>query len=132
MLWEPRKYHVGLLFSHQHLYQLAPEMRHAVLGNVGMLVSFRIGSEDPRTLAREFAPTFVPEDFVKLPNHGIYLKLIDGFPSGPLVRQHCRHGARPQAIRADGATGARLAVLSRELHGIRSRYVAKLAVRPRR
>jgi hypothetical protein len=84
MVSELRKYHVGLLLSHQHLYQLEPDVRHAVLGNVGTLVSFRLGSDDAQTMACEFAPVFAAEDLMNLPNHRIYLKLmIDGFPSKP-------------------------------------------------
>ncbi len=84
MVSELRKYHVGLVLSHQHLFQLEPEVKHAVLGNVGTLISFRIGPEDAHMIAREFEPVFVPEDLVNLPNHNIYLKLmIDGSPSRP-------------------------------------------------
>jgi hypothetical protein len=84
MVSELRKYHVGLVLSHQHLFQLEPGVRHAVLGNVGSLLSFRLGPEDAQTIAREFEPVFVPEDLVNLPNHDIYLKLmIDGSPSRP-------------------------------------------------
>ena len=84
MVSELRKFHVGLVLAHQHLYQLEPEVRHAVLGNVGTMISFRLGPDDARTLAREFEPVFAPEDLVNLPNHDIYLKLmIDGVPSQP-------------------------------------------------
>jgi hypothetical protein len=59
-------------------------VRHAVLGNVGTLISFRIGPEDAMVLAREFEPVFDVLDLVNLPNHHIYLKLmIDGVPSWP-------------------------------------------------
>jgi hypothetical protein len=84
MVSELRKYHVGLVLSHQHLFQLEPEVKHAVLGNVGTLISFRIGPEDAQMIAREFQPVFGTEDLVNLPNHDIYLKLmIDGSPSKP-------------------------------------------------
>jgi len=84
MVSELRKYHVGLILSHQHLFQLESEVKHAVLGNVGTLISFRIGPEDAQMIAREFEPKFTPEDLVNLPNHDIYLKLmIDGSPSIP-------------------------------------------------
>ena len=84
MVSELRKFHVGLVLAHQHLYQLEPEVRHAVLGNVGTIISFRLGPEDARIFAREFEPVFVPLDLVNLPNHDIYLKLmIDGTPSQP-------------------------------------------------
>lgn len=84
MVSELRKFHVGLVLAHQHLYQLEPEVRHAVLGNVGTMISFRLGPEDARIFAREFEPVFAPHDLVNLPNHDIYLKLmIDGTPSHP-------------------------------------------------
>ena len=84
MVSELRKFHVGLVLAHQHLYQLEPEVRHAVLGNVGTIISFRLGPEDARIIAQEFEPVFAPQDLVNLPNHGIYLKLmIDGTPSRP-------------------------------------------------
>jgi hypothetical protein len=84
MVSELRKFHVGLLLAHQHLYQLEPEVRHAVLGNVGTLLSFRLGPEDAQMIAREFEPVFTPLDLINLPNHDIYIRLmIDGTPSRP-------------------------------------------------
>jgi len=84
MISELRKFGIGLTLAHQHLHQLDEEVRHAVLGNVGTLIAFRIGPEDARVLGREFEPTFVPSDLLTLANHDIYLKLmIDGTPSRP-------------------------------------------------
>jgi hypothetical protein len=84
MLSELRKYNVGLTMAHQYLTQLAPEVRDAVVGNAGTLISFRLGGRDAPIIAREFLPTFVAEDLVGLPNYHIYLTLmIDGAPSKP-------------------------------------------------
>lgn len=84
MMAELRKYRVGLVLAHQHLHQLDPDVRHAVLGNVGTLVSFRVGPEDAAVLAKEFQPVFDVEDLLNLPNRNFYLKLmIDGSPSRP-------------------------------------------------
>jgi len=84
MVSELRKFHVGLVLSHQHLFQLEPEVKHAVLGNVGTLISFRLGPEDAGMIAREYDPVFEPLDLMNLANHDIYLKLmIDGTPSNP-------------------------------------------------
>jgi DNA helicase HerA-like ATPase len=84
MMSELRKYGVGLTLAHQHLAQLEPEVRQAVLGNIGTLISFRVGVEDAPLLAREFQPTFSVLDLLNLPNQRIYLKLmIDGTPSKP-------------------------------------------------
>jgi type IV secretory pathway TraG/TraD family ATPase VirD4 len=52
MMSELRKYGVGLTLAHQHLHQLERDIRHAVLGNAGTLISFRVGAEDAPLLAR--------------------------------------------------------------------------------
>jgi hypothetical protein len=84
MLPDLRKYGAGMTLANQHLHQLEPEIRHAVLGNAGTLIAFRVGAEDAPYLAREFQPTFDVEDLLNLPNRASYLKLmIDGAPSTP-------------------------------------------------
>jgi type IV secretory pathway TraG/TraD family ATPase VirD4 len=84
MLSELRKYCVGLTLAHQFMHQLEPDIRHAVLGNVGTMVSFRVGPEDAGIMAGEFQPVFGVEDLLNLPNRSFYLKLmIDGTPSRP-------------------------------------------------
>jgi DNA helicase HerA-like ATPase len=55
MLSELRKYRVGFSIAHQYLHQLEPDIRHAVLGNVGTMISFRIGAEDSLAGARDEA-----------------------------------------------------------------------------
>lgn len=84
MFSELRKYRVGFTVAHQYLHQLEPDVRHAVLGNAGTIISFRVGSEDATYLAREFQERFDEVDLLQLPNYRIYLKLmIDGVPSKP-------------------------------------------------
>jgi type IV secretory pathway TraG/TraD family ATPase VirD4 len=84
MLSELRKYRVGFTVAHQYLHQLEPDVRHAVLGNAGSIISFRVGAEDSPFLAREFHQKFEEIDLLQLPNYHIYLKLmIDGMPSKP-------------------------------------------------
>lgn len=82
MLAETRKYRVSTTLALQMLGQLNPAFQTALLGNVGSIVSFRVGAEDASYLAREFYPTFDEADFVNLPTYHMYLKLlIDGEPS---------------------------------------------------
>lgn len=84
ILSEIRKYGLSLVLAHQYLDQLDEKMRAAILGNIGTLLSFRVGAEDAKYLAREFYPVFSEADLVNLPNHHIYLKLmIDGKTSQP-------------------------------------------------
>lgn len=84
MLSELRKFGVGAVLAHQYLHQLDPDIHHAVIGNAGTLVSFRLGAHDASLVAREFEPMFDRIDLQNLPNHDICLKLmIDGSPSKP-------------------------------------------------
>jgi DNA helicase HerA-like ATPase len=84
MLSEARKYGLNLILAHQYVEQLDEKIRSAVFGNVGTIISFRVGAEDAQVLAREFHPVFNQDDFVSLPNYHIYLKLmIDGISSEP-------------------------------------------------
>src|SRR5713226_1471162 len=84
MLSELRKYRVGFTVAHQYLHQLEPDIRHAVLGNTGTIIAFRVGAEDAPYLVREFVDRFEQIDLMQLPNYRIYLKLmIDGMPSKP-------------------------------------------------
>jgi hypothetical protein len=91
MLADNRKYRVGFVITHQYLHQLTPEIRHAVLGNVGTFISFRVGPEDAAYVVREFPSVFEQEDVINLENYRIYLKLlIDGMPSLPFSARTLR------------------------------------------
>ena len=107
MLSELRKYGLGMTLAHQYLNQLAPEILHAVLGNAGTLISFRVGAEDAPYVAREFFPKFTEEDLINLPNHHFYTRLmIDGAPSLPFsgrLRESCLPAA-PEPAPSAGET----------------------------
>jgi type IV secretory pathway TraG/TraD family ATPase VirD4 len=82
ILSECRKYGLNLTLAHQYIEQLDEKMRAAIFGNVGTIISFRVGVTDAQYIAREFYPVFKETDLVNLPNHHIYLKLmIDGVTS---------------------------------------------------
>lgn len=84
ILSEARKYKLNLTIAHQYIEQMTEEVRAAVFGNVGTLVSFRVGATDAEYLEKEFAPEFEAEDLVNLGFAQIYLKLmIDGIGSKP-------------------------------------------------
>src|SRR3989441_2979842 len=84
ILQEARKYRLNLIVAHQYLEQLEEPVRAALFGNVGTIITFRLGAEDAQYLAREFYPVFGEEDFINLPPHRIYLRLmIDGVMSRP-------------------------------------------------
>lgn len=84
MFSELRKFKVGMILAHQYLHQLDEKIKRSVLGNIGTIISFRIGTEDASYMSKEMYPEFDVEDFINLPNYKIYLKLmIDGVPSRP-------------------------------------------------
>jgi hypothetical protein len=76
---ESRKYGLNLILAHQYIDQLDVDIRNAILGNVGTLISFRIGARDAKHIALEFHPDINETDLVNLANYDIYLKMmIDG------------------------------------------------------
>lgn len=82
ILAEARKYGLSLFLTHQYIEQIDERIRAAIFGNVGTIISFRIGATDAEVLTKEFFPVFNEEDFVKLPRYCMYLKLmIDGATS---------------------------------------------------
>lgn len=84
ILAEARKYRLNLILANQYLNQIDEKIREAVFGNIGTLISFRVGAEDGKYLEQEFYPVFSQEDLVNLPCYTAYLKLmIDGKTSEP-------------------------------------------------
>lgn len=88
ILSEARKYKLNLIFAHQYVGQLVTDtttkVRDAVFGNVGTLISFRVGAADAEFLEKEFDPIFYANDLVNLENYNVYLRLmIDGVTSRP-------------------------------------------------
>ncbi len=83
ILSEARKYRLALLLGHQYIAQMDEEVRDAVFGNVGTIVTFRVGADDAEYLEKEFAPDFTAEDLINLPKYNIYLKLMIDGVAGP-------------------------------------------------
>lgn len=91
LLAEARKYRVGAILAHQYLAQLTPSLRHAVLGNVGTSIVFRVGVEDVQVLAGEFEPEFSAHDLARLDVHQMAVRLAvrgktsEGFTASSLL-----------------------------------------------
>lgn len=92
ILSEARKYKLNLNLAHQYLSQLevttplgkSDEVKDAIFGNVGTIISFRLGAKDAQFIEREFSPEFTAADFVNLAKYNIYLKLmVDGVVTRP-------------------------------------------------
>jgi energy-coupling factor transporter ATP-binding protein EcfA2 len=84
ILAEARKYRLCLTLSHQYTRQLPLEMQQALFGNVGTVVSFRVGYTDAAVLAAEFSAVFPKEAFVGLQRFETLIQHIDnGEPRAP-------------------------------------------------
>lgn len=83
ILSEARKYHLGLIMAHQYINQLvvtkfgntSSQIRDAVFGNVGTMMSFKIGAEDAEYMAKEYAPLLTEQDVIGIANYKAYIKL---------------------------------------------------------
>ncbi|MDI6820740.1 MAG: type IV secretion system DNA-binding domain-containing protein [Patescibacteria group bacterium] len=76
ILSEARKYRLNLVITHQFIAQLAEKIRDAVFGNVGSMVSFRVGAQDADVLVKQFEPVFNVHDLVNIDNFNAYAKLL--------------------------------------------------------
>ncbi len=82
ILSEARKFRLSLIIAHQFVAQVKEDIRDAIFGNVGSMVSFRISSQDGELLQKYFAPVFSSFDLVGLDNFNAYVRLIiDGQPA---------------------------------------------------
>lgn len=104
ILSEARKYRLSLVMAHQYIEQMPEEVAAAVFGNVGTLISFRVGAADAEVLETEFAPVFTQNDLVNLPKYGFYVKLMidgvasDGFSANTVNMQFAPTGNRDKVI----------------------------------
>jgi len=84
ILSEARKYRLNLIVANQFTTQLTEEIRDAVFGNIGTVVSFRIGQNDVEALGKYFHPTFDSDDLLRIPNYNAVVRtLVGGVPTQP-------------------------------------------------
>ncbi|MBT7736172.1 TraM recognition domain-containing protein, partial [Candidatus Peregrinibacteria bacterium] len=79
ILSEARKYALNLTIAHQYMGQLSGFVKKTVFGNVGSLISFRVGADDAAALAEEYTPIFKERDIINLGVREFYCKMsVDG------------------------------------------------------
>lgn len=84
ILSEARKYRLNLVLGNQFMTQLTDKIREAIIGNVGTVISGRIGVTDAELMVKKFQPVFDAEDLTKLPNfQSIASVMINNMPSAP-------------------------------------------------
>ncbi len=83
ILSEARKYKLNLTMANQYIEQMPEEVRYAVFGNVGSLISFQVGFDDAEPIAGQYGgdETMVA-DLTALQVGNTYIRLlIDGMPT---------------------------------------------------
>ena len=86
ILSEARKYRLCLALAHQYIEQVPLPVRSAVFGNVGSLISFRVGNADAEVLQREFGKSYALETFVGLDRFQVIARLSEDGQTREAVR----------------------------------------------
>jgi hypothetical protein len=86
ILSESRKYKLSMVMANQYIQQIREDIRDAVFGNVGTMISFRVGTEDGEFVVKQFEPEFSVSDIINQENlHGVCKMAIKGVPSRPFT-----------------------------------------------
>jgi Helicase HerA, central domain len=84
ILSEARKYRLNLIIAHQFIAQILEKIRDSVFGNIGSIISFRVGPDDAEFLEKQFSPIFNKNDLMNIDNFNAHIKLlIDNQTSKP-------------------------------------------------
>ncbi len=78
ILSEARKYGLNLTVANQYIAQMIPEVRDAVFGNVGSIISFRTSADDASTMMKYFEPKFTDHDMVHMNNRHFAVSMTIG------------------------------------------------------
>jgi len=76
ILSEARKFGLALTVANQFIGQMEEEVKNAIFGNVGTLVSFRVGVNDANYLQHEYQPVFSETDLINVERFNAYIKTI--------------------------------------------------------
>lgn len=84
ILSEARKYRLNLILANQYMDQIPDDVKAAIFGNAGTMVSFILGASDAEWMKKEFGEKYTTEDLVSLGRYQIVTKLmIDNQMSQP-------------------------------------------------
>jgi hypothetical protein len=110
---EARKYHLNLIVANQFTTQLTEEIRDAVFGNMGTIISFRVGQNDVDMLSKYFQPAFGADDLLRVPNYNTIVRtLVNGVPTQPFSM-----ATLPPLGKSNGRLSAALKQLSAAKYG---------------
>ena len=129
ILSEARKYRLGLNMAHQYISQIdqsgtkgGVNLKDAVFGNCGTIMSYKIGAQDTEVMAKEFAPVFTDQDLINVDTFKAVIKLcVDGQPSRPFTLTV----PKPWLTPGDGKMAPALKQISRLTYGRSKKFVEK-------
>lgn len=79
ILSEARKYRLNLVLAHQYIGQLSEtgnsRVKNAIFGNVGTIITFKLGFSDAQEISKEFSGQIKPETFLDLSRTKIAFKI---------------------------------------------------------
>ncbi|OGM14738.1 hypothetical protein A3D84_05680 [Candidatus Woesebacteria bacterium RIFCSPHIGHO2_02_FULL_42_20] len=78
ILSEARKYRLNLCVANQFIGQIEEEVKNAIFGNVGSIITYRVGVTDANYLSHEFTPVFNEDDLLNIEKYHVYMKTIVG------------------------------------------------------
>jgi hypothetical protein len=117
ILSEARKYRLNLIVANQFIGQIDEEIKNAVFGNVGTMVSFRVGVTDANFLQHEFAPTFNENDLANVEKYHAYIKTIVDNEPVPAFSMSLYKDIKAQAARMNPKLAEMVRQLSRLKYG---------------
>ena len=131
ILSEARKYRLGLIVGHQYLHQLEKSdalkkeslsLKSAIFGNVGTIMSYKIGPEDAEFLAKQYAPDFSDHDLINMDKYKAIMKLsVDTQPT----RAFSVVPANPHTEKGDEKLAQAFKELSRLKYGRAREFIEK-------
>lgn len=93
ILSEARKYRLGMTVAHQYVSQLQKSdsltkselnLKDAIFGNVGSIMSYKIGPDDAKLMEEQMSPIYSAQDFINMDKFNAAMRLsVDGQPSQP-------------------------------------------------
>lgn len=99
---EARKYGLALCVANQFIGQVEEEVKNAVFGNVGTIISFRVGVTDANYLQHEFTPTFGEDDLLNVERFHAYIKtIVNGEPVPPFSMDLTKDLSKIKAVESE-------------------------------
>ena len=117
ILSEARKYKLILTVANQFVGQMEEEIKNAVFGNVGTIISYNIGVTDANFLQHWFQPQFNEDDLINIERFHAYVKTIVRSEPVPAFSMDTTKDLNEMKKQANPRVGQMIKELSRLTYG---------------